>query len=339
MSSPSARDVSVIVPTYNRADLIGQTLSAIRSQSVKPAEIVVVDDGSTDDTRDVVGRYPDVRYVRIENSGVCRARNLGVETSSGDLIAFCDSDDLWLATHLEEQLRALGASGGSEYCFTNFRFVVDGRWAERTVLDRAPADFWPERRRSPHPDTLVVDVPLYDRLIRFQPIFPSTLLMSRGFFERVGGFDERFAGITTEDFEFTLRCNEHAGAVVCLPASVGIRKHGGNVSGDHLADHLGQIEILEHALESHACGALHRDLVLERIHEHRQHAFDHAFDRRESKLTRELGKQLEPRDAGWRRRLKLRTVLQLPTPLDRGAAKLLLAGARLVRILKSRSTS
>lgn len=334
MMSPRPADISVIIPTHNRADLIGQTLSAIRSQSVKPGEIMVVDDGSTDHTPEVVRGFTDVRSVRIDNSGVCRARNVGVERSSGKWIAFCDSDDLWCPTHLEEQLDAVEASGGGEYCFTNFRFVVDGRWPKRTVLDRAPADFWPEKRRSPLPDMLVLDVPLYDRLIRFQPIFPSTLLMSRRFFETVGGFDERFTGITTEDFEFTLRCNEHAPAVACLRASVGIRKHGQNVSGDPLPDHLGQIQILEHALEAHERGALHRDLILEKIREHRQHAFDYSFERGDFRLTLELGRELERLPLGGRRWLKLRSA-ELPAPLGRGAAKLLLVGARLARLVTS----
>lgn len=93
--------VSVVVPTYNRADLIGETLERILAQTVPPAEVIVVDDGSTDDTPAVLARFgARIRVERIENSGEIDARNHGIRLARGTLIAFCDSDDLWEADHL-----------------------------------------------------------------------------------------------------------------------------------------------------------------------------------------------------------------------------------------------
>src|SRR5438046_2823187 len=105
--------VTVVVPTYNRAALLDATLRAIHAQTVPVDEIIVVDDGSTDDTADVCGRQPKpVRYIRQDNTGLpAFARNRGAAEATADWIAFCDSDDLWHPRKLEVQLAAIEATG------------------------------------------------------------------------------------------------------------------------------------------------------------------------------------------------------------------------------------
>ena len=88
--------IGVVVPTYNRAGFLPETLDAILGQTRPPDAIVVVDDGSTDETPSVLARYaPRVKALRITNSGELVARNTGVAALATDLVAFCDSDDLW----------------------------------------------------------------------------------------------------------------------------------------------------------------------------------------------------------------------------------------------------
>ncbi len=99
--------ISVIIPVYNGALYIGEAIESVLQQTLKPTEIIVVDDASTDDTAAVVGRYP-VRYERLsQNSGAGAARNRGVELSVGAFIAFLDADDYWTSTKLDTQLRLL----------------------------------------------------------------------------------------------------------------------------------------------------------------------------------------------------------------------------------------
>src|SRR5580698_2439648 len=87
---------SVIIPAYNRAALIGQTLNSILSSSLSGLEIIVVNDGSTDQTRDIVARYGDkVRLLQQENRGPGAARNLALREASGEYVACLDSDDIW----------------------------------------------------------------------------------------------------------------------------------------------------------------------------------------------------------------------------------------------------
>src|SRR6478735_6137584 len=96
--------VSVIIPTYNYGRFLRHALRSALDQTVTPLEIIVVDDGSTDETPDVVASFGEkVRYIRQENSGVCVARNRGVADSTGKLIAFLDADDIWEPEKLAKQ--------------------------------------------------------------------------------------------------------------------------------------------------------------------------------------------------------------------------------------------
>lgn len=103
--------ISVVVPLYNKRPHIGETLESILAQSTQPAEIIVVDDGSTDGSADIVARYEKrgVRLIRQKNAGESAARNRGVEASSSAWIAFLDADDLWLPQHIEYLSRAIQA--------------------------------------------------------------------------------------------------------------------------------------------------------------------------------------------------------------------------------------
>lgn len=103
ISGQSGISVSAVVPTYNRAHLVGRALESILSQTYPAEEIVVVDDGSTDGTEGVVRGFGErVRYVRQENSGGARARNRGVNESRSEWVGFLDSDDMWTPTHLQQ---------------------------------------------------------------------------------------------------------------------------------------------------------------------------------------------------------------------------------------------
>src|SRR5438270_12938864 len=96
--------ISIIVPTYNRASLIAETIDSILAQSLQPAEVIVVDDGSIDNTENILAPFGNaIKYIYTTNSGVCHARNVGVDTSTSPWIAFCDSDDLWAPEKLARQ--------------------------------------------------------------------------------------------------------------------------------------------------------------------------------------------------------------------------------------------
>src|SRR6202162_5963963 len=102
--------VSVVIPTYNRAYIIGEALESVLTQSYLDFEIVVVDDGSTDDTPEIIQAFQDerIRYIRLErNLGCSAAYNSGIAAATGELICFLDSDDIWRPDYLERQVAFL----------------------------------------------------------------------------------------------------------------------------------------------------------------------------------------------------------------------------------------
>ena len=113
-------DISVIIPTYNRRNTLSRAVESVLNQIYKPIEIIVVDDGSTDGTKEMFSEmYPLVRYIYQANSGVSSARNTGINSASGDWIALLDSDDEWLPDKLDRQVKLLQDNAEIHFCHTN----------------------------------------------------------------------------------------------------------------------------------------------------------------------------------------------------------------------------
>jgi glycosyltransferase involved in cell wall biosynthesis len=119
---------TAVIPTHNRAATVGRAIQSALDQSYAPAEVVVVDDGSRDDTRAVVERFgPRVRCVHQENAGAAVARNRGVREASSEWIAFLDSDDYWTKSHLERMANAIAATdGAASFYFSDTRRAREG---------------------------------------------------------------------------------------------------------------------------------------------------------------------------------------------------------------------
>lgn len=321
-------EVSVIVPAYNRAGLVGETLHAIRNQTIPPAEIILVDDGSTDDTGRTVGLLgPGIRYHRIENSGPAAARHAGVRLSSAPWIAFCDSDDVWLPEKLEKQTNLLREAPGLEYCFTDYSLLHDGTIAQRTKFQEVDPAVWPGMfRRRILPSGWVFTEPLYPLILQFCMSSPVTALMSRDFYDRVGGFDLGMSRVVSEDWEFTLRCVQEAPLGVVPEPLVAVRKHGTNLSRDQLANLLGEITILLHALAAHRDAGKYRpQLEQERIRRTCQ-AAELAFANADLALTRALCDALPSSERSGKLQVKA-AVSRLPNAAAKPLCKLLLAAS------------
>src|ERR687898_2841653 len=203
--------VTVVIPCYNQAHFLGEAIESVLSQSYPNFEILVVDDGSTDDTSEVATRYPRVRCIRQENQGLSGARNTGIGHARGEYLVFLDADDRLLPEALEAGGRELGAH--PECAF------VSGR-CDNIGPDGSPL---------PPPARLHVEGDHYLALLRRCYIWPPAVVMFRRWvFEAVGGFDTSLRG--SEDYEMYLRvarrfpvCN-HKGAIVEY------RQHGASMT-------------------------------------------------------------------------------------------------------------
>jgi glycosyltransferase involved in cell wall biosynthesis len=165
--------VSVIIPTYNSARYLEAAVESALAQTCRDLEILVIDDGSTDETEEVMRRYGAlVRYLRQPNRGVAVARNRGIAESRGRYLAFLDADDTWLPRKLERQLAALGQDRDCRACYSAFT-VVDSN-LRPLAIHRS------ERRGSA----------LEDLLTRGNVIGSiCTVLCERSLFAAAGGFD------------------------------------------------------------------------------------------------------------------------------------------------------
>ena len=119
--------VSVVIPTFNNAALLPDTLDGVKRQTFGNLEVIVVDDGSTDDTGDIVSHcYPEIVYYHQSNHGQAAARNKGASLARGDYVAFCDHDDVWNKRHLERLFDCFTSHPNSGMVFDNARYFRDG---------------------------------------------------------------------------------------------------------------------------------------------------------------------------------------------------------------------
>lgn len=129
--------VSIVLPTYNRADYIYDSAMSVLQQTYTEIELIIVDDGSTDNTKEVLEEIKDVRckYVYQENKGACAARNYGISLSKGEYIAFHDSDDIWHKDKLKKQMEILENEND------DIVFCAFFRWEDKSFLKIPRADF------------------------------------------------------------------------------------------------------------------------------------------------------------------------------------------------------
>jgi len=133
--------VSVVIPTYNRADTLSRTLDSVLEQTYRHIELIVVDDGSTDSTAEMIKKYNDqIQYSYQENAGPSAARNRGIAEARGDLVTFLDSDDLWLPTKLETQVRLMNQLDASIVCCLCNALMRQSDGREFVSFDRADLD-------------------------------------------------------------------------------------------------------------------------------------------------------------------------------------------------------
>jgi glycosyltransferase involved in cell wall biosynthesis len=186
LSKPKIPQVSVIIPTYNRAWCLREAVDSVLTQNFRDFELIVVDDGSTDDTPRLLQEYGDaIRVFRQENRGVSAARNAGISVSRGALIAFLDSDDLWLQGKLARQVEFFKAHADALICQTEEIWVRNGRRVNPGKRHRKRGGM------------------IFEPSLDLCLVSPSAVMVRRELFDRVGLFDESLPAC--EDYDLWLR--------------------------------------------------------------------------------------------------------------------------------------
>ena len=226
--------VSVIIPVFNRADLISETIESILAQTYRDFEIVVVNDGSTDNTIGVLSKYEadNVRVISQKNQGQGIARNTGIQASKGELIAFLDSDDLWLPEKLACQSSLFDSQPNLAWCYSDAMC-----FSNKTNLDLYSFSY----RNKPYEGQIAE----YLLLRCFIPTL--TVVIHRRVFEEVGLFDKL---PKAEDWDLWLRIAAKHPVRRVPEVLARYRIHEGNICGNQTINfqHQCHIEVIKRAM-------------------------------------------------------------------------------------------
>jgi glycosyltransferase involved in cell wall biosynthesis len=225
-------DVTVVIPTRDRGDMLRRALASVRAQTRPPEQVIVVDDGSREDIRPWIAReFPGVECLRQPGRGVSAARNRGIREARCEWIAFLDSDDEWMPHKIERQLSALSEQPAHALCHTDEIWVRNGRRVNPGKRHAKTGGF------------------IFERCLLLCVISPSSVVVRRSLLDDVGGFDETLPAC--EDYDLWLRvCCRHPVLFVDEPLLV---KHGGHpdqLSRRHWGMDRFRIRALEKIIES-----------------------------------------------------------------------------------------
>lgn len=183
--------ISVIIPAYNRAPVLPRAIDSVLAQTHAADEIIVIDDGSTDKTQQLIeNQYPQIKYFSQKNKGVSAARNSGIKAASENWVCLLDSDDSWQANKLEKQIEAITKHAEFLICHTNETWYRDEK-----VLNQQKK----HEKRGGH---------IFQHCLPLCAISPSSVMINKSLFDEVGLFDEDLPAC--EDYDMWLRiCCQH----------------------------------------------------------------------------------------------------------------------------------
>jgi glycosyltransferase involved in cell wall biosynthesis len=269
MTPPTLADgvtplVSVVIPSYNHAHFLGAAIASAIAQTSHPVEVIVVDDGSVDDTEAVARAFPQVRYIRQENRGLAAARNTGLAYCQADLVVFLDADDRLLPGGLEMGAQLLQADPDLGFVAGHSRFITG---------DGVPLPTQQPVRSDEDP---------YIALLRRNTIRnPAMVMFRRSVLDKVGSFDSRVDACA--DYDIYLRISRihpvrfHDGLVAEY------RKHGQNMSGD-AALMIRQLLQVMRAQRAHLASPARREAYRAGLRNMRQYYADRLADQIRERL-------------------------------------------------------
>ena len=186
-------NVSIIMPTFNSSRWVTDSIQSVLEQSYKKWELIIIDDGSTDNTLDVINHFLLDKRITLTiqaNLGPAEARNHGISKAVGKYLAFLDSDDLWNPNKLELQLRYLASKEECDMVHTNYNYFYENLSNSKPFKQTEWFSHWPEK----------------ERLLICDNIGTLTVLVKKNIVENLGGFNKEFIG--TEDWDLWIRISK-----------------------------------------------------------------------------------------------------------------------------------
>jgi len=219
-------NISVVIPTYNRVELLKRSIDSVINQTIKPFEIIIVDDGSNDGTEVMVKKkYDSLKLIKQKNKGASAARNSGIKASSGEWICFLDSDDEWKNDKLEKQITFVANNSDYKFFHSNEVWIKNGKRINQK-----------KKHKKYGGD-------IFKKCLDMCRISPSSVLINKNIFEELGFFNENL--VVCEDYELWLRiCDQYKVFFIDEPLII---KYGG---------HQGQLSYSIDSIECHRIKAL-----------------------------------------------------------------------------------
>lgn len=212
--------MSVIIPTYNRLNMLQEAVQSVREQIFRDFELIIVDDCSQDGIRKHFSTFPDIRYIRLEKRAMpSGARNRGAEAAQGHYLAFLDSDDLWEKEKLTKQAEFFRHHPDIRICHTDEQWVRLGKKVNQRKKHRKSGGI------------------LFSRCLERCLISPSAVCMEKSLLKEYGGFDESIE--VAEDYHLWLKITAGE-SIGFIPEKLTVKRGG---HGDQLSSKYGQIEI------------------------------------------------------------------------------------------------
>ena len=199
--------ISVIIPTFNRKKTLARAIQSVISQSLSPYEILIIDDGSNDGTKEwVKENFQNIKYIYQNNHGVSSARNVGIENAYGDWVAFLDSDDEWLPNKLYKQVKAIASNPEVKFFHTNEIWIRNGVRVNQMKKHKKYGGY------------------IFEKCLDICRVSPSSVLIKKEVLDNIGVFDESLR--VCEDYDLWLRITSKYPVVfIDLPL---IYKYGGH---------------------------------------------------------------------------------------------------------------
>ena len=230
--------VTVVIPCYNYGKYLAACLRSIHAQTFKDYEIIIVDDGSTDDSGQVAAAHKSLfgkrgfRYIYQKNAGVSAARNAGIRAARGEFITFLDADDVWLPTYLERQVEVISSSTRISLCYT-WRALLDNKSRDRSGELHDPID-----PVGPSLTTMLLE----------NPCSASGVITRIGLIRKLGGFDRRFS--SAADWHMWLRLAASGRVEGIREPLVLYRIHPDAMSGDNHLMNMERVRIFREVYQA-----------------------------------------------------------------------------------------
>ncbi|TDJ07312.1 MAG: glycosyltransferase [Deltaproteobacteria bacterium] len=242
--------ISIIIPTYNRCAYLFRAIESVLSQTYQDFELLIIDDGSTDDTekhvRDLIKENKKIKYIKTPNRGVSAARNLGLSIATGELISFLDSDDEWLPDKLKVQVDFLQNNQDLSLVHGDEIWIRKGKRVNQKKIHKKSGGN------------------IFSQCLDLCAISPSTVLIRKELFQEVGHFREDFP--VCEDYDLWLRItSRYQVGFIPSPLILKYGGHDGQLSNKYIGMDYWRIKAMSSLLNSSSLNSTYKELLQEKL--------------------------------------------------------------------------